>query len=67
MLLIGYPPSSLRFIGALADPKLEARFAESGATTLPGSTSDFAKLVVNETAKWAKVIMFLRCQSGLNL
>jgi tripartite-type tricarboxylate transporter receptor subunit TctC len=43
---------------ALADPKLEARFADLGATTLPGSTSDFAKLVLNETAKWAAVIKF---------
>jgi tripartite-type tricarboxylate transporter receptor subunit TctC len=43
---------------ALADPKLETRFADLGATVLPGSTADFAKLVVDETAKWAKVISF---------
>jgi tripartite-type tricarboxylate transporter receptor subunit TctC len=43
---------------ALADPKLEARFADLGATVLPGSTADFAKLVVDETEKWAKVIKF---------
>ncbi len=43
---------------ALADPKLEARFAELGAAVLPGSTTDFAKLVVDETEKWAKVIKF---------
>jgi len=43
---------------ALADPKLEARFADLGATVLPGSTADFAKLVVDETEKWAKVIRF---------
>lgn len=43
---------------SLADPKLEARFTDLGATVLPGSTADFAKLVVDETAKWAKVIKF---------
>jgi tripartite-type tricarboxylate transporter receptor subunit TctC len=44
---------------ALADPKLEARFADLGVTAFPGSTADFAKLVVDETEKWAKVIKFL--------
>ena len=43
---------------ALADPKLEARFADLGATVAPGSTADFGKLVVDETEKWAKVIKF---------
>jgi tripartite-type tricarboxylate transporter receptor subunit TctC len=43
---------------ALADPKLEARFADLGATVAPGSSSDFGKLVVDETEKWAKVIKF---------
>jgi tripartite-type tricarboxylate transporter receptor subunit TctC len=43
---------------SLADPKLEARFADLGATILPGSIADFAKLVVEETEKWAKVIKF---------
>jgi tripartite-type tricarboxylate transporter receptor subunit TctC len=28
---------------SLADPKLEARFADLGATILPGSIADFAK------------------------
>jgi hypothetical protein len=41
----------------LIDPRLHS-CPESSATTLPGSTSDFAKLVVNETAKWVKVIKF---------
>jgi tripartite-type tricarboxylate transporter receptor subunit TctC len=43
---------------ALADPKLEARFADLGATVAPGSSSDFGKLVIDETEKWAKVIKF---------
>jgi tripartite-type tricarboxylate transporter receptor subunit TctC len=49
---------------ALADPKLEARFADLGATVLPGSTADFAKLVVGETEKWAKVIKFSGAKAG---
>ena len=43
---------------ALADPKLQARVAELGATVLPGSPADFSKLVADETEKWAKVIKF---------
>ncbi len=42
----------------LADPKLEARFAELGAAVLPGSPADFGKLLVDETEKWAKVVKF---------
>ena len=40
----------------LADAKLRARLAKLGATTLPGSPADFAKLIARETEKWAKVI-----------
>jgi tripartite-type tricarboxylate transporter receptor subunit TctC len=40
----------------LADPKTKARFAELGATLLPGSSADFGKLVADETEKWGKVI-----------
>ncbi len=40
----------------LADPKLNARLAELGATALPGSTADYAKLVADETEKWGKVV-----------
>jgi len=40
----------------LADPKLNARLAELGATALPGSPADYAKLVVDETEKWGKVV-----------
>jgi tripartite-type tricarboxylate transporter receptor subunit TctC len=41
---------------ALADPNMKARFADLGGTVLPGSPSDFAKLIAAETEKWAKVI-----------
>ncbi|VIO71466.1 hypothetical protein CI1B_36500 [Bradyrhizobium ivorense] len=40
----------------LADPKLQARFAELGAEVFPGSPSDFSKLIVSEIDKWSKVI-----------
>jgi hypothetical protein len=41
---------------ALANPKLQARFADLGGTVLPGSPADFGKLIADETEKWAKVI-----------
>jgi tripartite-type tricarboxylate transporter receptor subunit TctC len=41
---------------SLADPKMNARLADLGATTLPGSSADFGKLIADETEKWAKVI-----------
>lgn len=40
----------------LADPKMKARFADLGATTLVGSSVDFGKLIAEETRKWGKVI-----------
>jgi len=42
----------------LRDPGLKARFAELGCTVLPGSPTDFGKLIADETAKWAKVVKF---------
>ena len=41
---------------ALADPKIEARFADLGGTVLPGTAAAFGKLLADETAKWEKVI-----------
>jgi len=41
---------------ALADAKMKARFAEIGGVVLPGSPSDFAALIRDETEKWGKVI-----------
>ena len=38
------------------DPAMKARFADLGATTLPGSPADFGKLIAAETEKWGKVI-----------
>ena len=42
----------------LADPGLKARLADLGGITLAGSPADFARLIVEETAKWAKVVKF---------
>lgn len=40
----------------LSNPKLALHFADLGATTLPGSSADFEKLIAAEIKKWAKVI-----------
>jgi tripartite-type tricarboxylate transporter receptor subunit TctC len=40
----------------LADPKIQARLAELGGTTFPGSAADIGKLVAEESEKWGKVI-----------
>ncbi len=42
----------------LADPKAKARLAELGASLLPGSPTDFARLLADETEKWSKVVKF---------
>jgi tripartite-type tricarboxylate transporter receptor subunit TctC len=41
---------------AIADPKLQARFANLSVTAFAGSPADFAKLIADETRKWGKVI-----------
>jgi tripartite-type tricarboxylate transporter receptor subunit TctC len=40
----------------LANPSINARFADLSATTLPGTAADFGKFIASETDKWAKVI-----------
>jgi tripartite-type tricarboxylate transporter receptor subunit TctC len=42
----------------LADPRTKSRFADLGLTPLSLSAADFAKLVVDETEKWGKVVKF---------
>jgi tripartite-type tricarboxylate transporter receptor subunit TctC len=42
----------------LADPKLKARFADLGATPVPGSPADFREFIAEETEKWGKVVKF---------
>jgi tripartite-type tricarboxylate transporter receptor subunit TctC len=42
----------------LAEPKMIARLADLGGTSLPGSPADFGKLIAEETEKWGKVVKF---------
>jgi len=41
---------------ALADPGIKARLAELGTMPLPMTSTEFGKLLADETEKWAKVI-----------
>lgn len=41
---------------ALVDPKIKERLADLGSVPMPMSPAEFEKYIVNETAKWAKVI-----------
>jgi len=41
---------------ALADARMQARFADLGGAPFPLSPADLAKLIADETEKWAKVI-----------
>jgi tripartite-type tricarboxylate transporter receptor subunit TctC len=40
----------------LADPKVQARFADMGGTSLAGSPESFRQLIGDETDKWGKFI-----------
>jgi tripartite-type tricarboxylate transporter receptor subunit TctC len=40
----------------LAEPKIKARLAGLGGTTLAGSRADFGNLIAEQTDRWAKVI-----------
>lgn len=42
----------------LADPRFKARVADLGGAMLGGSPSDLARLIEEETSKWAKVVKF---------
>jgi tripartite-type tricarboxylate transporter receptor subunit TctC len=57
----GTPPETIdtlnRAVNAvLADPRLQARFAELGGAPMPMTPAQFGRLVVEETEKWAKVV-----------
>jgi tripartite-type tricarboxylate transporter receptor subunit TctC len=43
---------------ALADPTVKARTTDAGGVVLPGSPAQFAKLIADESEKWAKVVKF---------
>ena len=42
----------------LADHTAQARFKELGASLLPGSATEWGKLLADETEKWGKVVKF---------
>jgi tripartite-type tricarboxylate transporter receptor subunit TctC len=42
----------------LADPTIKARIADLGGKVVPGSSAEFAKLIADDTEKWAKVVKF---------
>jgi tripartite-type tricarboxylate transporter receptor subunit TctC len=59
----GMPPEVVETLNkavkaALADPKMQERVAQLGGTPMPMSAEEFGKLLVDETAKWAKVVKF---------
>ena len=41
---------------ALANPEMKARIADFGGIVLPGSATDFGRLIAEDTRKWGKVI-----------
>src|SRR5262249_39739979 len=49
---------------ALAEPVVTARMAELGSEIFTGSPADFAKLIAEETEKWAKVVKFAGIKAG---
>jgi tripartite-type tricarboxylate transporter receptor subunit TctC len=48
----------------LTDPKVKAKLADLGATVLPGSPVDSARLIADETEKWRKVVSFAGLKSN---
>jgi len=44
--------------GGLVDAGLKMRFAELGDAVFASSPADFARLIAEDTEKWAKVIKF---------
>ena len=43
---------------ALADAEIKAQLTKLGSIPMPMTSSEFAKLIADETEKWAKVIKF---------
>jgi tripartite-type tricarboxylate transporter receptor subunit TctC len=43
---------------ALADPTIKARLTDLGGTVIPGSPTDYAKLIAEEIDKWGAAVKF---------
>jgi tripartite-type tricarboxylate transporter receptor subunit TctC len=43
---------------ALAEPNMKVRLAEQGGALVGGTAADFAKIIAEDTEKWAKVVKF---------
>jgi tripartite-type tricarboxylate transporter receptor subunit TctC len=57
----GTPPEIIATLNAamnaaFSDTKMKERLADTGGVPLPGTPAEFAKLLADETAKWAKVV-----------
>ncbi len=46
------------FNAGLHDPKMKARLANVGGSTMPMTPAEFGKLIADETEKWGKVVKF---------
>jgi tripartite-type tricarboxylate transporter receptor subunit TctC len=49
---------------ALADPAIQTRLVGLGAELMPMTPAGFAKLIADETEKWAKVVKFAGIKPG---
>ena len=47
-----------KIVAGVADPEMKARLADLGGIPLPGTPSEFGKLIAGETEKWGKVVKF---------
>jgi tripartite-type tricarboxylate transporter receptor subunit TctC len=47
---------STEISAALSDPKMKARLADLGSVLMPMSRTEFAKLIADESERWAKVV-----------
>ena len=57
----GTPPEIIGLLNreitaGITDPKIKARFAELGGTTLPLTPGEFGRMLAEETEKWGRVI-----------
>jgi len=48
----------------LVDPRIKARFADLASNVIPGSPTEFGKLVEDEIEKWGKVVKFSGAKPG---